>query len=91
MVERQLNMSLNIKDQEAHLLAQSLAKETGETMTKAVKIALKERLERVRDRRKRKKNLAKELLDIGESFSKRMKGPPIDHAEFLYDEHGLPK
>jgi antitoxin VapB len=84
-------MSLNIKDQEAHELAQSLAKETGETMTKAVKVALKERLERVRDRRKRKKNLAKELLAIGEAFSKRMNGPPIDHAEFLYDEHGLPK
>jgi antitoxin VapB len=84
-------MSLNIKDQEAHDLAQSLAKETGETMTKAVKIALKERLERLRDRRKTKKNLAKELLAIGESFSKRMTGSPIDHAEFLYDEHGLPK
>jgi antitoxin VapB len=56
-----------------------------------VKIALKERLERVRDRRKKKKKLADELLAIGKEFSKRMKGPPIDHAEFLYDERGLPK
>jgi len=84
-------MSLNIKDRETHKLAQSLAKETGETMTKAVKIAVQERLERVRGRSKRKKKLAEELLAIGEAFSKRMKGPPIDHAEFLYDERGLPK
>lgn len=83
--------SLNIKNGETYKLAASLASETGESLTQAVKIALKERLERVRDRRKKKKKLADELLAIGKEFSKRMKGPPIDHAEFLYDERGLPK
>lgn len=82
--------SLNIKNGEAHKLAESLAKETGETMTAAVTVALKERLSRVRSARK-KKNLAATLLAIGERFSKRMKGSPIDHDSFLYDEHGLPK
>lgn len=84
-------MSLNIKDPETHKLAQALARETGESMTKAVTVALRERLERVRDRKRKRKKLADELLAIGEAFSKRMTGPPIDPAEFLYDEHGLPK
>jgi len=83
-------MSLNIKNEETYKLAQSLAKETGETMTEAVTIALKERLARLRTKNKQKR-LAKELLAIGERFAKRMKGPPIDHDTFLYDERGLPK
>ena len=37
-------MSLNIKDPEAHKLAQQLATETGETMTSAVIQAIRERL-----------------------------------------------
>ena len=47
-------MTLNIKNAEAHKLAQVLAQETGETMTNAVTEALRERLERVRSRRQRK-------------------------------------
>jgi antitoxin VapB len=41
-------MALNIKDEETHRLASELARETGESLTLAVKIALKERLERQR-------------------------------------------
>ena len=41
-------MGLNIKNREAHLLAEELAKLTGESMTTAVTIALRERLARVR-------------------------------------------
>lgn len=37
-------MSLNVKDAEAHELARALAKETGETMTRAVTEALREPL-----------------------------------------------
>ena len=37
-------VSLNIKDPEAHQLAQDLAAATGETMTRAVTEALRERL-----------------------------------------------
>ena len=40
-------MSLNIKNPEAHALAARLAKKTGETLTDAVTIALRERLERL--------------------------------------------
>ena len=45
-------MSLNIKDPEAHRLAQTLAKETGESMTHAVTEALRERLQRVQRQRR---------------------------------------
>ena len=41
-------MTLNIKDPEAHKLAQTLAKETGESMTHAVTQALRERLQAVK-------------------------------------------
>ena len=41
-------MGLNIKNAEAHLMAEELSKLTGESMTTAVTIALRERLARVR-------------------------------------------
>ncbi len=44
-------MGLNIKNDEAHRLDAQLAQLTSETLTKAVKIALKERLEREKKRR----------------------------------------
>jgi antitoxin VapB len=81
---------LNIKDPEAHKLAQALAKETGETLTAAVTQAIRERLETVRRHRKRDKTLAA-LIEIGNRGPEIFTGPPVDHAEILYDENGLPK
>jgi antitoxin VapB len=83
-------MSLNIKDPEAHKLAQLLAEETGETMTAAVTQAIRERLESVRRRRKRDATLAA-LVKLGKRGQEIFKGPSVDHAEMLYDENGLPK
>jgi antitoxin VapB len=83
-------MPLNIKDQEAHRLAQELAKETGESMTQAVVEALKERLQRVR-RGRRANALAADLCRIGDRYVSDLKGRPVDHAELLYDSRGLPK
>jgi antitoxin VapB len=83
-------MSLNIKDPEAHQLAAALAKATGETMTKAVTCALKERLERVR-RYQRSDATAAELMAIGARCAASLSGTPVDHSSLLYDEHGLPK
>ena len=82
-------MSLNIKDPEAHKLAQELARETGETMTAAVTEALRERYERLQ--RSRNKASVEELLAIARRASTQVKGPYLEHAAFLYDEHGLPK
>jgi antitoxin VapB len=80
---------LNVKDPEAHRLAQAIAKETGESMTRAVTEALRERYQRLRNRKG--KASVKELLAIAQRVSKQVKKPYLDHAEFLYDDHGLPK
>ena len=83
-------MSLNIKNSEAHKLAQALAQETGESMTRAVTEALRERLERVRRERKRDATAA-ELVAIGRRCASALRAKPIPHGKLLYDERGLPK
>jgi len=83
-------MSLNIKDPAAHALAQTLAKETGETMTQAVAEAIRERLERIRRQRKPEATVA-ELLAIGHRCASTLKGKPVNHGAMLYDERGLPR
>ena len=84
-------MSLNIKNEETHRLAQELAKLTGESMTAAVDKAVRERLERVRNTKKG--GLAERLLKIGGECAPLWKEPyrSMDHGELLYDEKGLPK
>ena len=82
-------MTLNIKDPEAHRLAQAIAKATGETMTRAVTAALRERYERLQ--RQRGKASVEELLAIAKRASAQVKRPYLDHAEYLYDERGLPR
>jgi antitoxin VapB len=81
--------SRNVKDPEAHQLARAVAQETGETITHAVKEALRERYERLR--RRRRKASVEELLAIADRAAAHVKRPYVDHAELLYDEHGLPK
>ena len=84
-------MGLNIKNPETHRLAEELAKRTGESMSAAVTIALRERLDRVR--REQGTRLSERLLAIGKDCAKRLKEPfrSADHDEFLYDERGLPR
>ena len=82
-------MSLNIKDPEAHRLAQQIARATGETMTRVVTEALRERLARLEQHRARAS--VEELLTIAERAASQVKRPYLDHAKLLYDEHGLPR
>jgi len=82
-------MSLNVKDPEAHRLAQAIAEATGETMTRVVTEALRERYERLQHQRG--KASVAELLAIAQRACAHVKKPYLDHAEFLYDERGLPK
>ena len=84
-------MSLNIKDPEAHRLAQSISRATGETMTRVVIGALQERLERLQAKRRDPEALAADIRAIAKRASVHVKRPYLDHAELLYDEHGLPK
>jgi antitoxin VapB len=83
-------VSLNIKDPEAHKLAQELARETGESMTSAVIQAIRERLEAIRRRHKRDA-MRDALTAIAKRGASLHKGPYVDHADLLYDEKGLPK
>lgn len=82
-------MSLNIKDPEAHRLAQAIAQITGETMTRVVTEALRERYERTR--RVDAEALAADIRAIAKRAASHIQRPYLDHAELLYDEHGLPK
>ena len=82
-------MNLNVKDPEAHRLAEAIAQETGETITRAVTEALRERYERLQ--RRRSKASLDELRAIAGRAAALVKRPYLDHAELLYDEHGLPK
>ena len=84
-------MSLNIKNEEAHRLAQELAKLTGESMTVAVSEAIRERLERLRGNSR--EDMAERILKIGRECAAHLKEPykSIDIDELLYDEKGMPK
>lgn len=82
-------MTLNVKDPEAHRLAQAIAQATGETMTRVVTESLRERYARLQSQRG--KASVEELLSIADRCAANIKGTYLDHAEFLYDERGLPK
>ena len=82
-------MSLNVKDPEAHRLAQAIAEATGESLTKVVIESLRERHAKL-EKRKSKASL-EELMAIAKRASRAVRRPYVDHAELLYDENGLPK
>ncbi len=84
-------MALSVKDPEADRLAREVAARTGETLTEAIVVALRERLARLRGGRKRRR-LRDDLRDIAE----RCAGLPTlddrsDEAILGYDERGLPR
>ena len=86
-------MSLNIKNKDAHKLAQQLARLTGESMTEAVTEAVRERLKKVQEKDKHAARLSDRLLKIGHDCAPRLKEPfrSADHGDLLYDEKGLPR
>jgi antitoxin VapB len=93
MVERWNPMSLNIKNEETHQLARELARRNGETVTLAVTIALKERLERQQEPLQRQRRM-EALMRFSEYCSPFFKDAPSGNEMIneLYDEEtGLPK
>jgi antitoxin VapB len=84
-------MGMNIKNEQACRLAKQLAKLTGESLTTAVTEAVRERLARLRG--ERDIDRAERLLALGRDCAAHLKKPfrTVDHAELLYNEHGLPK
>ncbi|WP_158579968.1 type II toxin-antitoxin system VapB family antitoxin [Geodermatophilus marinus] len=87
-------MSLAIQDAEFEALARELAAATGESVTRAVTIAARERLDRVRDRGDVvAAEGAARLRAIARDAAGRWVEPhrSADHADLLHDEAGLPR
>ena len=85
-------MILNIKNDETCRLVDELARLTGETMTGAITVALRERLEREKHERSVGARV-QEMRAIAERCAKLMGPGPsaVEHGDMLYDERGLPK
>jgi len=85
-------VALNLKNPETERLAKELARYTGESITEAVTVAIKERLERAERAKKREGRLAW-LDELTKRTAPLLKDlPPSDKiGDLLYDkETGLP-
>ena len=84
-------MALNIRDPETHRLARAVADATGETMTEAVKTALRERLARVGQTGEAERRRRYEVDRACRRFRALPVVDPRPFDEILgYDENGLP-
>ncbi|PZR79650.1 MAG: transcription factor [Candidatus Aeolococcus gillhamiae] len=87
-------MGLNIKNAEAEHLARELASATGESVTRAITVAVRERLDRVRrEDESSAQRRAVLLRKIAEEAAPRWVEPyrSTDHGDLLYDDSGLPR
>ena len=84
-------MAISLKDPEADRLAREVAARTGETLTEAIVVALRERLARLAPKRRRRP-LRDDLRDIARRVAEL---PTLDERtpdDILgYDERGLPR
>ena len=85
-------MSLNIKNEETCELARELATLTGESMTGAITVAIRERLERERHERSVESRV-EELRSIARRCAKLLRDglSSVEHGDYLYGEDGLPR
>jgi antitoxin VapB len=85
-------MGLNIKNAETYRLIRELADVTGESMTAAVTVAVRERLERLA-RAADEPNMAERIHEIAADIRSRLPDDffDLEHGDLLYDEDGLPK
>jgi antitoxin VapB len=83
---------LNIKDPEAHALASELAQRTGQSLTQAVKEALRDRLAREPITKSAQQRLVARVQELGRRASSRPVLDPRTPEEILgYDEFGVPQ
>ena len=82
-------MSLYIENEETSRLADELAQLTGETVTDAIMVALRERLERQREIAER----LRRMREVSKRVSSQLRVGPsaVEHGDFLHDEDGLPR
>lgn len=83
-------MALNIKDPATDALAREVAAQTGESITDAIRIALGERLVRLR----RQETARRRATDLHRYIDRARRRATLDdrspEAILGYDEHGLP-
>lgn len=83
-------MALNIRNRETEELAKTLAELTGESKTRAVTVALKERLDRVKRQNSRDFEF-EELMEIAKHSGSLPTLDDRNDDEILgYDDNGLP-
>jgi antitoxin VapB len=83
-------MAISIKDPETDRLARALAAATGESLTDAIRSALRDRLER--ESRRARRGIGVEVRRIQERIARLPVLDPRSPDELLgYDEHGLPR
>ena len=82
---------LNIKDPQAYRMARELSERTGESLTEAVRVSLRERLEREK-RREPDAVIMEKLLEISERCAALPVLDARSDEEILgYDEIGVPR
>lgn len=83
-------MALSIKTDDADRLARELASLTHESLTEAVTVALRERLERVR--RGQRPDVVRRLERLAVEYAAHeVKDDRTDEEILGYDDHGLPR
>ncbi|MFP5335332.1 MAG: type II toxin-antitoxin system VapB family antitoxin [Actinomycetes bacterium] len=87
-------MSLNIKNPETERLARELAAVTQESVTAAVTVAVRERLERLQGGDEgRRQQIVDTVMKIAADAGPRWREPyrSTSHGDLLYDDQGLPR
>ena len=80
---------MNIKNDEAQRLARQLADLTGESLTAAITVAVRERLGRIQAERETTQTRAARIRELGRRIAEALP-PDVTTIEELYDERGLP-
>jgi antitoxin VapB len=84
-------MALNIKDEETDKLAREVAARAGESLTEAIRISLRERLQRLSGRQ-RVSTQREKIYEILQRADNLPRKTDLTDDEILgYDEHGIPR
>lgn len=82
-------MALNIKNEQTQRLSRELAQLAGESVTTAVTVAVRERLERLRAGEQTADERAERIMTLGRLIAEALP-PERAKVEDLYDDVGLP-
>ena len=81
---------MNIKSEQAEAATRALSQVTGESLTRAITVAVTERLHRLESSEGEASDRAAAILALAHATAPRLRDLP-DHAELLYDDAGLPR